>query len=40
MKYRRTNSIKSKAKRLKLIEKEATLRIASKMDEAVEKMGN
>lgn len=30
--------LKSKAKRLRLIEKEATLRIAAKMDEAVEKM--
>ncbi len=33
-----STSLKSKAKRLKLIDKEATLRIASKMDEAVEKM--
>ena len=32
-------ALQSKAKRLKLIDKEATLRIASKMDEAVEKMG-
>ena len=33
-----STSLKSKAKRLKLIDKEATLRIASKMDEAVKKM--
>lgn len=33
-------ALKSKAKRLKLIDKEATLRMALKMDEAVEKMGD
>ena len=33
-----SSMLKSKAKRLRLIDKEATLRIAAKMDEAVEKM--